>query len=47
MVPAPDEVSFAMVDIINKNIMDRNTRNCEPKYSFRAILDLKSKPLAK
>ncbi len=47
MVPAMDKVSFATVDTSNNKIMDRNTRNCDPKYSLRPILDLKSKPLAK
>ena len=47
MVPAIDKVSFATVDTSNNKIIDRSTKNCDPKYSLRAILDLKSRPLAK
>jgi len=45
-VPIAEERKLIKENNITSKMMEIKTKSCDPKYSFRAILDLKSKPLA-
>lgn len=47
MSAASEEIALTSTKTKSNKKIESNAKNCDPKYSLRPILDLKSNPLAK